>query len=121
MPGCMLEGRQLLRELSKKAMFASEENKTVIRRWLGEVFSSGDLDGADELFTLNYALHDPSFPRDVHGPEGIKRYVTAYRVAFPDLEVVVEDQLKKTKLSPAGRRGERTRASSWGWHPPATR
>jgi steroid delta-isomerase-like uncharacterized protein len=93
LPGCMLEGRQLLRELSKKAMFASEENKTVIRRWLGEVFSSGDLDGADELFTLNYALHDPSFPRDVHGPEGIKWYVTAYRVAFPDLEVVVEDQL----------------------------
>ncbi len=29
----------------------------------------------------------------MHGPEGIKRYVTAYRVAFPDLTVAVEDQL----------------------------
>jgi predicted ester cyclase len=29
----------------------------------------------------------------VHGPEGIRRYVTAYRVAFPNLEVDVEDQL----------------------------
>ena len=29
----------------------------------------------------------------MHGPEGIKRYVTAYRLAFPNLEVDVEDQL----------------------------
>jgi len=29
----------------------------------------------------------------VHGPAGIKRYVTAYRIAFPNLEVDVEDQL----------------------------
>ncbi len=29
----------------------------------------------------------------MHGPEGIKRYVTAYRAAFPNLEVAVEDQL----------------------------
>jgi predicted ester cyclase len=29
----------------------------------------------------------------VHGPEGIKLYVTAYRNAFPNLEVDVEDQL----------------------------
>ena len=29
----------------------------------------------------------------MHGPEGITRYVTAYRCAFPNLEVDVEDQL----------------------------
>jgi predicted ester cyclase len=29
----------------------------------------------------------------VYGPEGIKRYVSVYRVALPDLEVTVEDQL----------------------------
>jgi steroid delta-isomerase-like uncharacterized protein len=91
--GCMLQGRKSLRESRKKTVLAFQENKTLIRRWLGEVFSSGDLDVADELFSLNYALHDPSFPHDVHGPEGIKRYVTAYRVAFPDLTVTVEDQI----------------------------
>ena len=71
----------------------SERNKILVRRWLDEVFTRGDLDQAQELFALNYALHDPSFPHDVHGPEGIKRYVTAYRAAFPNLEVDVEDQL----------------------------
>jgi predicted ester cyclase len=29
----------------------------------------------------------------VHGPGGIKRYVTAYRAAFPDIRLTVEDQL----------------------------
>jgi steroid delta-isomerase-like uncharacterized protein len=71
----------------------SEQNKILIRRWLGEVFSRGNLAKAEEIFTPNYALHDPSFPHDVHGPEGIKRYVMAYRFAFPNLEVDVEDQL----------------------------
>ena len=80
-------------KIQKGALPTSEQNKTLIRRWLDEVFSRGDLTKAEELFTQNYALHDPSFPHDVHGPEGIRRYVTAYRVAFPNLEVDVEDQL----------------------------
>src|SRR5919202_6569379 len=78
---------------TKGAVLASEKNKVLVRRWLDEVFTRADLDEADELFTLNYALHDQSFPHDVHGPEGIRRYVTAYRAAFPDLRVTVEDQL----------------------------
>jgi steroid delta-isomerase-like uncharacterized protein len=81
------------REDPERALPTSEQNKILIRRWLGEVFSRGDLAKVEELFTQNYVLHDPSFPHDVHGPEGIKRYVTAYRGAFPNLEVDVEDQL----------------------------
>jgi steroid delta-isomerase-like uncharacterized protein len=80
------------RERIRGAVLTPERNKNIIRRWLVDVFTRADLDEADELFTLNYALHDPSFPHDVHGLEGIKRYVTAYRAAFPDLRVTVEDQ-----------------------------
>jgi steroid delta-isomerase-like uncharacterized protein len=70
-----------------------DRNKALVCRWLEEVFSRGDLDAADGLFTSKCALHDPSFPRDVYGSEGIKRYVCTYRVAFSDLEVTVEVQL----------------------------
>ena len=63
-------------------MLTPDRNKALIRRWLEEVFSCGDLDAADGLFTSNCALHDPSFPRDVYGSEGIKGYVCTYRVAF---------------------------------------
>ena len=57
-------------------MLTPDRNKALIRRWLEEVFSCGDLDAADGLFTSNCALHDPSFPRDVYGSEGIKRNVS---------------------------------------------
>ena len=74
-------------------MLTPDRNKALVRRWLEEVFSRGDLDAADGLFTSNCVLHDPSFLRDVYGPEGIRRYVSTYRVAFSDLKVTVEDQL----------------------------
>jgi steroid delta-isomerase-like uncharacterized protein len=74
-------------------MLTSERHKALVRRWLEEVFCRGDLNEVDGLFTPNYALHDPNFAQDVYGPEGVKLYVSAYRVAFPDLGVTVEDQL----------------------------
>lgn len=71
----------------------SEENKALVRRWLHEVLTQGNLERAEDLFARNYVLHDPSFPSDVHGPEGVKRYVVTYRVAFPDARFTVEDQI----------------------------
>jgi steroid delta-isomerase-like uncharacterized protein len=71
----------------------SEDNKLIVRRWLEEVLTRGNLERVGELFASNYVLHDPSFPRDVYGPEGVKRYVAAYRLAFPDARFAVEDQI----------------------------
>jgi steroid delta-isomerase-like uncharacterized protein len=71
----------------------SEDNKLIVRRWLEEVLTRGNLERVGELFASNYVLHDPSFPRDVYGPEGVKRYVAAYRLAFPDARFPVEDQI----------------------------
>lgn len=74
-------------------MSGIEENKALVRRWIEEIFTRYDLGLADDLFTPDYILHDPSFPRDVYGPEGVKRYVRTYRDAFPDASFVIEDQL----------------------------
>ena len=71
----------------------SEDNKLIVRRWLEEVLTRGNLERVGELFASNYVLHDPSFPQDVYGPEGVKRYVAAYRLAFPDARFAVEDQI----------------------------
>jgi steroid delta-isomerase-like uncharacterized protein len=72
-----------------------EENKTVIRRFLKEIFEGGNLELADELFAPDYALHDPVVPQEVRGPEGIKQYVSMYRSAFPDTRFTVEDQISE--------------------------
>ncbi len=70
-----------------------EENKAVVRRFLEEVFSGGNLELVDELFAPNYVLHDPVVPGEVRGPEGIKEYVGMYRGAYPDTRFTVEDQI----------------------------
>ncbi len=46
---------------------------------------------ADELFTPNYAHHDPSTPDVGRGPESEKKRATLYRTAFPDLRLTIED------------------------------
>ena len=72
---------------------SAEENKAVSRRVAEEIFNGGNVDLADELYAPDYVLHDPSLPEDLHGPEGIKRYAAMTLGAFPDIRVVVEDQV----------------------------
>ena len=73
----------------------AEDNKTVIRRFLKEVFEGGELDLIDELFAPDYVLHDPVVPEEVRGPEGMKQYVSMYRSAYPDTHFTIEDQVSE--------------------------
>jgi len=68
----------------------SEGNKFVIRRSFEELWNKSNLSLADELFAANYAHHDPSTPDVGRGPEGEKKRV-AYRTAFPDFRLTIED------------------------------
>ena len=72
---------------------SAEQNKALARRVLEEMFNKGNLDVADELLAPDYVDHDPAMPEDIHGPEGFKQYVGAYRSAFSDLHVQIEDQV----------------------------
>ena len=72
---------------------SAEENKVLAHRVLEEMFNKGNLDVADELLAPDYVDHDPAMPEDIHGPEGFKQYVGAYRSAFSDLHLEIEDQI----------------------------
>jgi len=76
-----------------ESLSSASENKALVRRWLDEVFTGGVFSRLGEIFTQPYVLHDPSFPEEVRGFDGIRRYVGAYRAAFPDLRVSVEDHV----------------------------
>ncbi len=69
----------------------SEGNKNVVRRLFEELWNKGNLPVADELFSPNYAHHDPSTPDFGRGPESEKKRATLYRTAFPDLRLTIED------------------------------
>lgn len=89
---------------------------------LDELFNKGNLHLADEIMAPDFVEHDPNMPEDLHGPEAFEGYVSAYRSAFPDLHIAVEDQVAEgdkvatrwtgtgthdgelTGISPTGRR-----------------
>jgi predicted ester cyclase len=72
---------------------SAEENKVAFRRIPEEVFNSGNLDLADELFASDYIEHQPVSPGWPSGLEGLKMFVTMLRSAFPDLHYTVENTL----------------------------
>jgi steroid delta-isomerase-like uncharacterized protein len=77
----------------KRRFIMSEGNKNIVRRLFEEVWNKGNTLIADELFTPNYAHHDPSTPDVGRGPESEKKRVILYRSAFPDLHLAIEDLL----------------------------
>jgi steroid delta-isomerase-like uncharacterized protein len=70
----------------------AETNKEIIRR-LAEEPWRGNLDVIDEHVADDYVGHDPSQPEPLRGPAGVKQFVEAYRTAFRDVRITVEEQL----------------------------
>jgi steroid delta-isomerase-like uncharacterized protein len=68
----------------------SEQNKTLVRRAVEEVYNQGKLDVIDEVVASDFVIHSSS--DDIHGPVGAKQYVAMLRAAFPDLHITIEDQ-----------------------------
>jgi predicted SnoaL-like aldol condensation-catalyzing enzyme len=67
-----------------------EEHKEIVRRLLEELWSTGNVEQADELFTADFLHHSvPSgTPR---GPEGQKQFIPAVRAMVPGLRIAVDD------------------------------
>ena len=73
----------------------SEENKALMRRWFEEVWNQGREEAIPEMLAEEGIVHglsdDPANP--LRGPAGFLPFHTQFREAFPNIEVVVEDQL----------------------------
>ena len=67
----------------------SEANETVLRRFIGEVINNGDFSVSDELVQPTYVYRSPD--QELDGPEALKGLLAAYRIAFPDLNVRIDD------------------------------
>ena len=52
----------------------------------------GNLGVIDELVAPDYVGHDPAQP-EMHGPEGIKQFITGYLAGFPDGRITIDGQL----------------------------
>ncbi len=69
-----------------------DANKTRSRQLYEQVFGMGNFAAADDLLAPDVLNHGPGVP-DSTGTEGIKRQGALLRTAFPDLEVILNDQV----------------------------
>jgi steroid delta-isomerase-like uncharacterized protein len=74
-------------------MHAQHDNKALVRRWFEEVWNKGRVEAIDELFAPDGIAHGLAGAdgAPLRGPEGFKPFFHAFKGAFPDIEVVVED------------------------------
>jgi steroid delta-isomerase-like uncharacterized protein len=70
---------------------STEDNKAMIRRWLEEGWSQGNLQVADELIDPDFTVHGAGGQAVRSGPEGVKQLVSAWRTGFPDGRMNVDD------------------------------
>ena len=72
-----------------------EENKALIRRWFEEVWNKGRADAISQMLAEDRIVHglsdDVNAP--LKGPGGFLPFHAQFREAFPNIEVVVEDQI----------------------------
>src|SRR3990170_943704 len=67
----------------------SAENKALLRRWFEEVWNKGRTAAIDEILATNAVVH--GLGADLHGPAGFKAFHSAYRDAFPDVKLQIDD------------------------------
>ena len=70
-----------------------ETNKSLAGRALVEVLGEGRLEVVDELISDGYIGHDSAVPDLILGPEGVRQSTVMYRTAFPDVTMVVDEQI----------------------------
>lgn len=69
------------------------ENALGSRRIVEEIFGGGNYELAHELIATDAIGHDPAQPQPIAGPEGVMESARGYRDAFPDLTLMVDQQI----------------------------
>lgn len=85
----------------------SEQNKALVRRVIEEIVNRGDLELVYQLISPEYAYFEPTVG-SMRGREGYKGIVTTYRNAFPDLKLVIDEQIAEGETVVTRWRGEGT-------------
>ena len=66
-------------------------NKATVRLLIEEVFNKGNLSVLNEVIHEDYYYHSPT--EKMEGTDDLRAFVQAFRSAFPDLHIRVDDQI----------------------------
>ena len=70
----------------------SERNKQILTSYTQAALVEGDLDAIPRFIAPEYVHHAPPAP-DIHGIDGMRGAVVAYRSAFSDLSIEIHDMV----------------------------
>lgn len=70
---------------------ATRTHEQTIRQWVAEAWNGGDFSSTDSMYDPSYVLHNPDGP--VEGPAALRAFISAYRSAFPDLTMTIEEMV----------------------------
>ena len=70
----------------------AHDNATIVRRFVDEVITQGDIDSAAE-FVCEDVVEQVPFPGQGPGLEGLKDVLRGMRAAFPDLIFSIHEQI----------------------------
>jgi steroid delta-isomerase-like uncharacterized protein len=68
---------------------SAEENKALVRRFVGEFWNEGNTAAADELMAVDAVIHMPT--GEVVNPDGLKSFAATWRGSFPVWHSTFED------------------------------
>ena len=69
----------------------SEQNKDFVRRWFEEIWNKGRASAVDEMLPANGVIH--GLEGAMRGPAAFKAFHAAYREAFPDVTIHIDDMV----------------------------
>jgi steroid delta-isomerase-like uncharacterized protein len=70
---------------------SGSDNKHTAQRFIDEILNTGDWSQAGQIFSNDVVMHHPSSPEPVRGLAAVSGALGAFRSAFPDLHLTVED------------------------------
>ena len=69
-----------------------EENKKIVRRYIEEIINTGNVENIEKYISADYVEIHESVKHAI-GIEGAKEHIIGVRTTYPDLMVMVEQQI----------------------------
>jgi steroid delta-isomerase-like uncharacterized protein len=69
------------------------EDKTLVRQYLEQIVTKGDLLRAEEFLSPKLVFTSPYTPEPIYGLEGFKQMIAMLHTAFPDLQITEEQMI----------------------------
>lgn len=76
----------------------SEANKSIVQRFIDEVWNAGNVDSIDEFIAEDHVDHDPAQAGSSGGRAGAREFIVTYRTAFPDAHIAIDELIAEGDL-----------------------